>query len=132
MNADTHSASRNFPNVPNSADDFHNAEPNLDEKRRAAIEALLLGLNFCETARQINVDRRTLFNWRRQPQFREELSRRRRELWGDAGARLREMIHPALDVLDEHLTDNYDRSRFRAATAILRLAKLAPAAAEGD
>jgi hypothetical protein len=33
-------------------------------------------------------------------------------------------VHPALDILEEQLSDPYDRSRFRAASAVLRLADL--------
>ena len=50
--------------------------------------------------------------------------RQHRELWGDVSDRLRMLVDPSVEVLAEHLEDNYDRSRFRAATTILRMVKL--------
>jgi hypothetical protein len=50
--------------------------------------------------------------------------RRHRELWGDVTDRIRMLVDPSVEVLVEHLNDQYDRSRFRAATAILKLANV--------
>jgi len=41
--------------------------------------------------------------------FRVELDRRRRELWRVAAERLRMLVHPALDVLEEDVHSEYDR-----------------------
>ena len=48
----------------------------------------------------------------------------RRELWDGAAERLRALVHPALDVLEEEVHDVYDRSRMRAVGMILRFADL--------
>jgi hypothetical protein len=37
---------------------------------------------------------------------------------------LLDLVHPSLEVLAEHLAMRYDRNRFRAASAVLRLVKL--------
>ena len=64
--------------------------------------------------------------------FRVELDRRRRELWRVAAERLRMLVHPALDVLEEDVHSEYDRSRVRAAGMILRLADLRKCVPPGE
>ncbi|MEO6434923.1 MAG: hypothetical protein ABIP55_04070 [Tepidisphaeraceae bacterium] len=128
--------SQNSPKFPTSAEASHESvnppPPALTENQLAAIELLLQGRTMSAVSKSIKVDRKTLYNWRGEDLFRAELSRRRRLLWGDAAERLRAMIHPALDVLDEHLSDVYDRARFRGATAVLRIADLRKAVQEFD
>ncbi len=102
----------------------------LNEKQRAAIELLILGRKIGDVAEAIGIDRKTLYNWRQDELFREELARRRTELWSRASQRLAAMVHPALDVLEEHLADRYEPIRFRAASAVLRLADLKKVDAE--
>ena len=77
-----------------------------------------------DTARAIDVDDKTLYNWRRDAAFVEALDARRAELWDDAAQRLRAMVHPSLDILEQDLANRHERARFRAATAVLRLADL--------
>jgi transposase-like protein len=105
--------SDNFRKFPLSAD-------RLDEKQLIAIELLLRGKSNKAIAQSLDVTPRTLYNWRQDELFDHELSRRRNQLWSDAAERLRAMIHPSLDVLEQQLHDNYDRARFRAANAVLR------------
>jgi hypothetical protein len=95
-----------------------------NENQRAAIELLILGRKTGEVATAIGIDRKTLYNWRHEKIFREELNRRRAELWSSAGQRLAAMVHPSLDVLEAHLGDRYEGNRFRAASAVLRLVDL--------
>ena len=94
--------------------------PCLNDKHRAAIELLLRGKTYLATARALEIDVKTLQRWRRDQRFIHELARRREQLRSDAAERLRAMIHPALDVLEHQLQDDYDRARFRAANAVLR------------
>jgi transposase len=96
----------------------------LNEKKRAAVELLALGKSYTLAAKTVGVDRRTIFEWRQEQQFQSELRRRHQELWGDATERLQMLADPSIEVLVEHLNDRYDRSRFRAATTILKLVKL--------
>ena len=91
------------------------------DKQRAAQELMLTGKSLRAVAEAIGVTPRTLYAWRQDARFREELARRRDELWSTIAQRLRGMVHPSLDVLDEHLDDPHDKSRFKAATALLRL-----------
>ena len=117
--------SQNFPELPTSDDRLNETPSSLnDDKQRIAIELLLAGKSFSAAAQAVQVSRRTLYTWRQDPAFQQELEHRREELWSDEAERLRAMVHPSLDILEEHLRDPYDRSRFRAANAVLRLADL--------
>ena len=107
----------------------------LRERQLAAMGLLLLGKPYLAVARAVGVDPSTLYRWRQDDAFRAELERRAEEMWDGAGVRLRALVHPALDVLEEEVHDEYDRSRVRAAGMILRFAGLrksaAPRRAEG-
>ena len=96
----------------------------LNDKQLAAIELLMLGKSYQSIAKAIEVDRKTLYNWRADPEFVGELEQRREELWGDASERLKALVHPSLDVLERQLGDRYDRARFNAATSLLKLVDL--------
>ncbi|HET6315275.1 MAG TPA: hypothetical protein VFG86_02375, partial [Chloroflexota bacterium] len=98
----------------------------------AAIEMLAVAKSVGQVARVVGVDPKTLYVWRQNRRFHDALSRRRRQLWADAAQRLRDMVHPSLDELDQQLHDTYDRARFRAALNIVRLADLRKAAAAID
>jgi hypothetical protein len=117
-------SSQNFPNFPTAEKSSQQDEISLNQKQRAAIELLALGRSFVLTAKEVGVDRRTIFNWRKDDWFQSELRRRHQEIWGDAGDRIRMLVDPSIEVLCEHLNERYDRNRFRAANAILRLANL--------
>ncbi len=120
MNQDP--TSQNFPKLPTAADDLNGDQRSLSDKQCAGIELLAEGKNSGQVARQLGVDRRTVYTWRQKPLFRRALAERRRQLWGEVSARLRGMVHPSLDELERQLFERYDRARFRAATTILRLA----------
>ena len=86
------STSLNVPECLASADRLNAAAPPnslLSERQQAAIELLLLGKGVTSTARAVEVDRRTVHRWMHDDDFREELDRRRRELWREAGAATR-------------------------------------------
>jgi hypothetical protein len=110
--------------IPQDSPKFPISARDLSEKQKSAIELLLLGNSHSATADAINVDRKTLYNWRQDPAFIEALEARRAELWGQAAQRLRAMVHPSLDILQQDLSNRHERARFRAATAVLRLADL--------
>ena len=109
--------SQNCPKVPT-------AETQLNDKQLMAIELLIAGHNLCETAIAVGVARRTLYNWRNEDDFSEALRERRHEMWTHSAERLKVLVGPALNVLHRQLGDRNDRARFRAATALLRLAGL--------
>jgi transposase-like protein len=118
------SMSENVRKCPIAPDDLNERGASLNERQRAAIDMLLAGRSCAAVAQALEVDRRTLYRWRQEEPFRFELEQRRGELWQDAADRLRGMVHASLDVLERQLADRYDRARFTAATAVLRLAGL--------
>jgi len=110
--------------IPENSRKFPILACDLGEKQKAAIELLVLGNTLGETANAIGVDPKTLYNWRRDEAFADALNARREELWDEAAQRLRAMVHPSLDILQQDLANRHERARFRAATAVLRLADL--------
>ena len=117
---------------PPQSPEFPIGGDDLNERQHAAIELLVLGLATGVVAKRMEIDRKTLFNWRQNPAFQSELQRKRRELWTEVAHRIRGLAHPSLDELQRHLNDRYDRNRFRAALAILRLANVTKACEEYD
>jgi transposase-like protein len=104
-------------------------------RRRAAIELLAAGKSIAAVAAIVGVSRRSIYNWRQDARVAERLARRSDELWSTVAQQLRGMVHPSLAVINEHLEDPHDKSRFRAATAVLRLPvlrKVIEAAIVGD
>ena len=122
--------SRKFPIGQNR---LNCAGVSLNEKQSTAIQLLAIGKSLSAVARIIEVDPKTLYNWRQDARFREALWDRRRELWSTAIERVRGMVNPSLDVIEQHLSDRYERIRFRAAQTVLNLASLKKHAADaGD
>ena len=116
--------SQNVLECPSPTESSQLGPDGLNEKQMAAIEMLAAGKALGLAAKDLGIDRRTLFRWRQQEPFREVVRQRHRELWGDASERLRMLIGPAVEILAEHMNDQYDRSRFRGAMAVLSLTKL--------
>jgi hypothetical protein len=118
------SVHQNSPEFTTSGDRLNCAPSSLSEKQLAAIELIAAGRTFSTTAKTIDIDRSTLFLWRKQEAFQERLQARTYELWGASNDRLKSMVDPALEVVAAHLEDRYDRARWRAASLVLRLAKI--------
>ena len=112
--------SQNFSKLPTSADNHDE----LTDRQRLAIELLIQGRSQTAVAEDAGVTRRTVYAWRQDEPFRAELARRRQEVWDGAADRMRALIHPAIDVLEAEVHDEYDRSRVRAAGMILRFSDL--------
>lgn len=94
------------------------------DKQSAAIEMLAVGKSLKLIAQTLEIDPKTLYHWRQDPDFQAALSERRRDLWASANDRLRGLLDESIDVIERQLRDRYDRSRFRAAATLLRLAGL--------
>ena len=63
-----------------------------------AIELFLVGKGDTEVARILGIARETAWSWRREhPVFMATLQRRRAEVWGTAGERLRSLMAKAVD-----------------------------------
>jgi transposase len=122
--ASASSMHHNATHCTTAADDLNKTPDSLNEKKRVAIELLASGKAYTTVAKKVGVDRCTVYRWRQDAEFQERLTARIHELWGEQTDRLKSMVEPSLEVLAEHLEDRYDRARFRAASVVLRLAKL--------
>ena len=101
------------------------AADRLNDKQLLAMKMMLAGKPDSDIVEAIGVTRQTLWRWRtHDDDFRSELKRRRQILCAEASDRLRSLLAPALDVMEWHLRDVYDRNRFRAASALLRLSNV--------
>ena len=124
-NAPEVSMSENVRNSPNG-------ENGLNEQQLAAIELLVLGKAVGAVAKTLEIDPRTLYRWRQDELFQSQLDERRARTWGTAIDRLKDLVHPSVEVMAEHLADRYDRARFRAASTVLRLVDLKKQAARAE
>src|SRR5215212_2067708 len=98
--------------------EFPLSENALNDKQRAAIDLLAAGKGCAETARELQITTRTLYNWRQDELFQEALQDRRREMWGRANDRIRALLETSIDVMEQHLKDNWQNNRFRAASTL--------------
>lgn len=101
----------------------------LNDKQLACIDLILAGKTIVSISQTLGVVRQTIYNWREDEMFNEVLEQRRKAMWSEAAERLRAMVHPSLNIVERELKNPYDRARWRAATAVLRLADLRKTAA---
>ena len=129
------STSQNVPPCLTAADaecgqnPISDAPDEISDRQRAVLELIASGSTDTAAAAAIGVNRRTIYRWRiEDARFREQLDRRRQELYHRATDRLRSMLGNALDVLDKHLADKYAPTALRAAQNLLALAAVGKAA----
>jgi hypothetical protein len=96
----------------------------LDERQLAAMRLFVAGMPIGRIAKELDVSRQTLFRWQSEPDFARELRRRREAAWDENTRRIQGMVGRSLDILEHHLTDRYERVRFRAAQAILSISNV--------
>jgi hypothetical protein len=112
-------------------DAFLRSRNELTQRQHAAVELLLQGMSDEQAARQLGVDRTTIFRWRKTVAFQRELDRRRRRLWDQSAGQLQALVGPALAILQKQLASDDPKIALRAAAVLLRFAtpsRLAPAA----
>src|SRR5688572_63615 len=106
--ATAQAVSGDFRKFPVAADRLNAPPDDSATRRRVAIELLALGKSYVAVAKACDVTPRTVFNWRQDEAFRQQLSQRQQEIWQEAAARLRGLVHPALDIVERQLRDPYD------------------------
>ena len=111
--------SQNVPECPTGE-----SASSLNDRQRMALELIVAGQRDIDVAKAVGVDRKTIYRWRQDEQFRAQLEQRRRELWAGVVDRMRALLEPSVEVLNEHLRDSLDRNRYRAAVSILRLSNV--------
>src|SRR4051794_30158274 len=124
----------NIPPPPSQIHKFHTLEHPLSAQQRLAIHLLVHGKPDREVADTIKLDRSTITRWRLyHPTFRTQLNRQREALWLNQTDLLRSMMQDALHTLQTHLSSQSERSAFRAAVSIIRLAlKIGPPSGPTD
>ena len=107
-----------MPETPNATkcDTIRQILPISQEK---AITFILGGFTDQQVAEQVGVVRQTVWRWRNQdPDFIAELNERRQELWAAQKERLRSMIEPALDALEERVKKSNYPTDYRLSAAV--------------
>ena len=74
-------------------------------RRARAKELMLAGRTDREIAAELGVDPSTVWRWRTDPSFSEELDREQRERFAQVGERLSALVPRAVDTLGEILSD---------------------------
>ena len=87
-----------------------------------AIDLMLQGLSDAEVARQLRVDRTTVFRWRKSENFARQLDAQRQALLQQSTARLQTLLDPALDILQKQLQNSDPKIQVRAAAILVRMA----------
>ena len=91
----------------------------------SVLDLMLAGQSDCSIARELHVDRKTLYRWKtHDPAFIHELSRRRDALFGQSTDRLRSLLDSAMDTLEKQVKDKWNPTSHRAASTILRLSRI--------
>jgi hypothetical protein len=97
----------------------------LSNRQHLALEMVLAGQSDAKVAAAVGVSRRTVIRWRLEDDdFVAELRRRRHRLCDDAADQLRRLLGPSLDVLGQFIRSPHDLHRLRAASSVLRLARV--------
>ena len=96
--------------------------PGLSERQLRALDLLAEGTSDSQVAITLNVDRRTIYRWRRHPVFRRELDRLISDLRGVAKERLHFLLPAAFETIQYHLSTRTNGISLRAAEFVIRTA----------
>jgi uncharacterized protein YerC len=94
----------------------------LSDRRRRAIEALLMSKSTADAAARSGIGARTIERWKRELAFRDALRAASQALLHDTLAKMRAATGRALDALTAALDEAHSPTRVRAAIALLDLA----------
>lgn len=103
-------AAQDFPILPTSDTDSTPTlaeEPgdNLSPAQRLAVAALVAGKTFCAAAREANVSRRTLYDWRQDPAFNRVVDKTSRDAMEATTVRIRNLMLRATRVLGDAMLE---------------------------
>lgn len=96
----------------------------LTDQQKAAIPALAAGKKYTEAAAEAGVSERTIYNWKKDPEFIAAISRVQSDKMGAVSAKLRDEADSALKtIIDLHEDqENPGMVRYNAAKLVLDLA----------
>ena len=99
--------------------------PNLEPRQLTAIDLLLTGHTDLAIAAQLHINPRTLYRWKRlNAAFRDQLARRREELYGQSADRLSHTVERAITALRRQVKHADPLTSHRAAATILRISRI--------
>ena len=110
------------PKIPENPQVFSLPDTGISTSQFRAIEMLLTGIPVTKVAQKLGIDRKTLYEWRKNPVFQAEYNRRRLEASDAMDQRLRRLSDKAVDVVEKHLNEG----SLQAATALLKLVATMP------
>jgi transposase len=87
------------------ADETRSGLAHLTDQQLTAIELILAGRRQSDVAQQLGVTRQTLWRWRNDPAFIEELSRRQEERRASMTQRVTYLAGLAFDVMEDQLVE---------------------------
>jgi transposase len=88
--------------------------------QQRAVELLVGGKSIASVARMLNVDRATVYRWKRIPEFECAIANASKEVFDAVNHRLLRLAMKAMATLDRVLTEADTKEAVRAAIAILR------------
>ncbi|WP_296696127.1 hypothetical protein [Thiocapsa sp. UBA6158] len=91
----------------------------LTEVQIEAARQLACGCKACDVADEVGVDESTISRWRRKPAFAALVQRITADAHSEVIGRMGEMLHLALDVIEESLRYPDPTIRLRGAVAVL-------------
>lgn len=109
-------------NAPDDNDCIFSFDNQFTQQQKNAILLLLQGLGDAQVARQIGVDRLTIYRWKHEDEFAAELQQQRETLWEHSIERLQSMLDPALEILQRQIAGEDPKTALRAAAILLRVA----------
>lgn len=122
--SNSNAACDNAPTEDVSLNDIVN--PNdwgLDEIQVYAISMTVSGMNDSQVARELGIERRTIWRWKTaNPDYRAALHDARQQKYSTIGDRFNNIAREATDVLTAMLRDASAFNRYRAAQALLQMA----------
>ena len=110
------------PKTPENPQIFTFPDTGISAAQLRAVEMLLTGMPVTKVAQKLGIDRKTLYDWRKNPVFQAEYNRRRLEASDAMDQRLRRLSEKAVDVVEKHLNEG----NLQAATALLKLVATMP------
>lgn len=94
--------------------------PRLTPEQLNAIDLLIFGKTDKEVAETLGIGRNTISKWYKNAFFIAELNLRREALWKDSKARLKSLVHEAVNVLTNGLHSSDEKIAITSAVHILK------------
>jgi len=94
--------------------------PDLSPKQRKAIVLMARGMTITDVAKSVGVSEQTIYNWKTDEYFLEDLKDETREYLKECRTRLGSLSAPAIETLALLLSSENQTIQFKAAMGILR------------